>query len=57
MFKIMTDGLVLSRHETRAEAESAMNDAIREALADKESALDAAAQAQEFADSFSIDPA
>jgi cysteinyl-tRNA synthetase len=57
MFQIMTSGLTFSRHETRAEAESAMADAIREALAEKEIHLDAANESEAFANSFSIETA
>lgn len=54
MFKIMTDGLVLSRHETYHEALAAMATAKREALEEKERLVDEVAAMQAFADSFSI---
>ena len=55
MFQIITDGLVVSRHETRAEAESAMATIRAETLAEVERFLDDIHTAKEFAAGLTIE--
>ena len=54
-FKIMTDGLVLSRHETHAQAALVMATARAEAWADVERLRAEVEDAESFANSFSIE--
>lgn len=54
MFKVMTDGLVFSKHETLVEAEASMASVRAEMLAEVESLREQLEQAEAEADSFSI---
>ncbi len=55
MFQIMTGGLVFSRHEIRAEAESAIATAKAESLTEIERLLDEIQASKDFAASLTIE--